>query len=489
MTTFAGLPHSSSRPSPGRLRVERSLRRLGTALAVLASAAAASPGATSAGVEGPPHLVVFVADDLGWNAVGYHGGRVSTPTIDALASSGVRLERFYAQPLCTPARAALLTGRYPLRLGLQYGVLRPWTEAALDLEERLLSQVLADAGYETALVGKWHLGHSTPAHLPTARGFEHQYGPYTGWVDYRMHDREGVFDWNRDDQPLNERGHATELIADECVRLIRARDPERPLFLYVPFTAPHGPLQADDAWLERYAAIEDESFRAYAALVSQMDAAIGRVLAALDEEGLRADTLVLFLSDNGGQKEAGPEANLPLRGHKGMLYEGGVRVPAVASWPGTLPGDTTVDGLVHLVDLLPTLARVADASLEGTRPLDGLDLWETLRGEVPSPREELLVNTNQAAGALISGRWKLHHTHRRDGQDVLELYDLQADPAEEHDVAEQHPQVVARLRARLDALAAEAVPERVTRKDEKPPRGYVYPRRWGHPDKQRRRGR
>jgi arylsulfatase A-like enzyme len=435
-----------------------------------------------------PHVVVFLADDLGWNGVGYHGGRVRTPVLDALATGGARLEAFYTQPLCTPARAALLTGRYPIRMGLQFGVMRPWDEGGLPLEERLLPEVLRDAGYETALVGKWHLGHARPEYLPTRRGFEHQYGCFTGWVDYVDHDREGVFDWNRDDEPVNERGHVTDLLARECERLIRERDGERPLFLYVPFTAPHGPFKLPQGFRKGYEDVQDEDLRDYYRMITHLDDAIGRVLAVLDEEGLREDTLVVFASDNGGQKEVGPPANRPLRGQKGTVYEGGVRVPAIVSWPGRVEPGLVIEEPLHVVDLFPTLAGLAGASLEETLPLDGRDVWPVLAEGATGVREDLLINSNHAVGAVRAGRWKLVSWRKQGIANRRQLFDLAADPAEEEDLSRQHPGEVARLEAILARYDRGSLPELEARDSSKPPKDFEFPWRWGHEKRKRAKG-
>jgi arylsulfatase A-like enzyme len=252
----------------------KSCSRLIAALFALLCGAACGSGSK-------PNIVFILADDLGWNAVGYHGSQIETPNIDRLAAAGAKLEAFYALPMCTPSRAALLTGRYPIRYGLQSGIIRPSATYGLPLEERTLAQALSAAGYETAIVGKWHLGHYERAYLPTQRGFDHQYGPYNGWIDYFTHERDGGFDWHRDDRVSRDPGYATVLLGDEAVRLIEAHDFAKPLFLYLPFTAPHSPLQAPPEALARRAQIENEDLRTYAAMVYAMDEQIGRVVAAI----------------------------------------------------------------------------------------------------------------------------------------------------------------------------------------------------------------
>jgi arylsulfatase A-like enzyme len=282
-----------------------------------------------------PHIVFFLADDLGWKDVGYHGSEIKTPNLDRLSAAGVRLEQFYVQPVCSPTRAALLTGRYPMRYGLQVGVVRPWAQYGLPLAERTLAEALRSAGYRTAIAGKWHLGHFQPAYLPTRRGFDHQYGHYNGALDYWTHVRDGGLDWHRDDKALREEGYTTQLLAKEAVRLITAHDEAKPLFLYLPFNAPHAPLQAPEEYLDRCKEIKNKQRRTYAAMVSCLDDAIGTVTAALQKKGMAKNTLLIFSSDNGGPIKQGA-TNGPLRAGKGTLYEGGVRVAAWAAWPGKL---------------------------------------------------------------------------------------------------------------------------------------------------------
>jgi len=209
--------------------------------------------ALALGADAPrPNIVFLLADDLGWADVGFHGGEISTPQLDKLARAGARLEQFYVQPVCSPTRAALMTGRYPMRYGLQVGVVRPWAQYGLPLEERTLPQALKEAGYTTAICGKWHLGHFRREYLPTQRGFVHQYGHYNGALDYFTHIRDGGFDWHRNDQACHDEGYATHLLAREAVRIIREQPAGKPLFLYVPFNAVHSPHQVPENYLNPY---------------------------------------------------------------------------------------------------------------------------------------------------------------------------------------------------------------------------------------------
>lgn len=432
-----------------------------------------------------PNIVFFLADDLGFKDVGYHGGSIRTPNIDKLAAKGTRLDQFYVQPVCSPTRSSLMTGRYPMRYGLQVGVVRPWAQHGLPLGERTLAQALKEAGYTTAICGKWHLGHLDHRYLPTSRGFDHQYGHYNGALDYFTHIRDKGLDWNRDDKPLHEKGYTTDLIADESVRLIERHDVSRPLFLYVPFNAPHSPLQAPKSYLDMYKHIEDRMRRAFAAMVTCMDDAIGRIVSALDKRGMGRNTLIFFCSDNGGA--GGVADNGLLRGGKGQLYEGGIRVPAIAAWPGVLRAGALVGGPLHIIDMYPTLLNLAGASLEQGLPLDGKDAWSTIARGRPSPHEEILLNVTPYNGAIRRGDWKLIHngglganyTGPKPSQDKYELFNLAQDPYEKNDLSEKNPQKLRELKRRLELYATQAAQADIP--PNRMPSDFKAPR-WGHAD-------
>jgi arylsulfatase A-like enzyme len=436
-----------------------------------------------------PNIVIFVIDDLGYADVGFNGGReIQTPNIDALAAEGTVLAAHYVQPVCSPTRAALMTGRYATHTGV-YTIVRPNARWGLPLDERTLADALRQAGYSTAIAGKWHLGEFEARYRPTARGFDHQYGHYFGAIDYFTHLRDGQEDWYRDDKPLSETGYSTELIAGEAVRLIeqqRTADEKKPLFLYVPFNGVHAPLQVPEKYLQPYAALKGNR-RTYAGMLAAVDAAIGSITAALRDAGLLQNTLILFTADNGGPSPGVVTSNGNLRAGKGTLYEGGVRSCAFVRWPGQIPAGTRTEQPIHIIDWYPTLVRVAGGSLEQPKPLDGKDLAPLLCEGKPSPHESLLLVQSPQRAAIRAGDWKLLQfraaatsdetdqksargakTGRKNAKTTqkksvnpesgLELYNLREDPGEQKNLAAAQPEIVARLRTQLEQLMKNAVP-------------------------------
>lgn len=413
-----------------------------------------------------PNIVYIVADDLGWKDLGFHGARdIKTPIIDGLAAQGARMEHFYVQPMCTPTRAALLTGRYPFRYGLQTIVIPSKGTYGLATDEYLLPQVLKDAGYDTAMVGKWHLGHADRKYWPRQRGFDYHYGAVLGEIDYFTHSAHDVMDWQRDNKPVQEEGYATQLLGADAVKVIQTHDTAKPLFLYLAFTAPHAPYQAPAEYVARFQSIEDETRRIYAGMIACMDDEIGKVVSALDAKGMRGNTLIVWHSDNGGTRDARmtgeskvskvPCDNSPLKGGKGQLYEGGTRVPAFANWPGHIQAGGVVDVDIHVTDMLPTLAGIAGAKTDKCKPLDGVDAWPTITEQKPSPRKEVVYNVEPFRAAVSQGDWKL--IWRVLLPSAVELYDLSADPNETTNLAASNPEKVRVLQERIEQLAKEQV--------------------------------
>ncbi|HKM74641.1 MAG TPA: arylsulfatase [Stellaceae bacterium] len=450
------------------------------ALFHLALAAAFCFAAVSAAkaADPKPNIVFIMADDLGNADLGYRGGEMKTPNIDKLAKEGVRLESFYGEPVCTPSRAALMTGRYPMRYGLQTLVIFPSHTFGLATDERTLPQALKEAGYRTYMVGKWHLGHADKKYWPQNRSFDYFYGNVVGEVDYFTRERGGIVDWQRNGKFLKEKGYYTTLIADDAVKLIDQQDGKTPFFLYFASLAPHAPYQVPQKYKDLYPGIRDKNRQAYAGMISALDEDVGRIVAALEKKKLLDNTIILFASDNGGatsalfatgarsaeeRKESGgvglgekpPASNAPFRGGKGSLYEGGVRVPAFVSWPGHLQPRVINDAL-HMVDVMPTLLALAGGKGSPDHPMDGRDMWPTLAQGKPSPNEDVLINVEAFRGAVRKGDWKLVKIALLPGK--TELFDLARDPGETTNVAEQNPEIVRDLEGRLLAYAKEQKP-------------------------------
>lgn len=414
-----------------------------------------------------PNIVHIVADDLGWKDVGFNGATdIKTPNLDSLAVGGATFSQFYVQPMCTPTRACLMTGRYPFRYGLQTAVIPGPASYGLNTNEYLLPQVLKDAGYNTAIIGKWHLGHADKKFWPKQRGFDYQYGAMIGELDYYTHSDAGVLDWFRNNEPVKEEGYTTTLIGNDAVKYIESQDGKTPFYLYLTFNAPHTPYQAPQENIDKYSHIEEPTRRTYAGMVDCLDENIGRVIAALDAKGLRENTLIIFHSDNGGVRNAmfaGQMADLSktvlpcdngaYRDGKGTLFEGGCRVAALANWPGHIKAGT-VDGLIHAADMLPTFAALAGASTEKCLPLDGFNVWDVMAGNEASPRSEIVYNVEPFRGAVRQGDWKL--IWRTMLPSSWDLYNIVEDPYEKNNVAASNPDKVTELKARLEALSKEA---------------------------------
>jgi arylsulfatase A-like enzyme len=415
-----------------------------------------------------PNLVYFLVDDLGYADCGFNGGKdIRTPNIDKLAKAGAVLESFYVQPVCSPTRAALLTGRYATHTGV-YTIVRPGAPWGLPLAERTLPQALREAGYLTAICGKWHLGEFQPEYTPTHRGFDRQYGHMFGALDYFTHLRDGKPDWYRDDKPIVEEGYTTQLLAKEACRIIREKPADQPLFLYVPFNGIHAPHQVPASYEEPYAALPKPR-RTIAGMLAAVDEAIGQITAALDEKGLRSNTLILFSSDNGGPGPGRATMNTPLRAGKGTIYEGGIRACAFASWPGRIPAGSTVKEPLHAVDWYPTLLKLAGAPPAQKLPVDGLDIWPVLTQGAKSPHDALLLHSTVPGRAAVRmGDWKLLlNASEQDAEEItddaspatgtVELYNLAQDLAEQDNLAAAQPAKVKELRARLNEFLKDAV--------------------------------
>ncbi|MCB1228532.1 MAG: sulfatase-like hydrolase/transferase [Verrucomicrobiales bacterium] len=411
----------------------------------------------------------MLSDDMGWSDLSCYGGETPTPHIDGLAREGVRFTEFYSSaPECSPTRTALMTGRYPQRAGgLECAIgtgnvgryddairLREQHQLGLPPAENTLVRGLKSVGYSCVVSGKWHLGYEA-AFLPLKHGFDRAFGPNAGGVDYFFHTEwDGVPRLLEEDRPVTREGYMTDLITDYAVRAIEeARDGA--LFLYVPFTAPHTPVQgpADRTPQPILKATWDEGTpEQYAAMLRSLDDAVGRILAALDARGWSEEALVIFMSDNGATPLGGSG---PWRGSKSTLYEGGIHVPCVARWPGHLPAGAVSAQVALTMDFTRSILRVAGAEPE--RELDGIDILQ--RVEQGAEPESRTVFWRYRRGettwrAVRDGDWKMVQLQDGD-QFTTEVFDLKTDPSEEHDVKEMDPGITRRLGQRLDVWQRE----------------------------------
>jgi arylsulfatase A-like enzyme len=413
-----------------------------------------------------PNIIFLLIDDLGYADCGFNGGKdILTPNIDKLAKEGSILKNHYVQPVCSPTRSALLTGRYPTKTGI-YTIITPGAPWGLPLNERTLANALKEAGYSTAITGKWHLGEFEKAYQPNARGFDYQYGHFFGSIDYYTHERNNQMDWYRNGTPLKEEGYSTHLVAKEACSVIEKHAPSKPLFLYVPFNGVHSPFQAPDQYTAAYPNLEGNR-KKLAGMLAAVDEAVAQIVASLKKTGMLENTLIIFSSDNGGPP---PGNNTPLREFKGTIYEGGTRAAAFAHWPGHVPAGKTIEGAMHIIDWYPTLIGLAGGSLRQALPVDGKDVWPMITNAEKSPHKAILsVSTRGISQAAIRmGDWKLivaGGVEAADGTqqkqpkkyEPVSLFNLLEDPGESRNLASTYPDKVAELRKELSLLLKDAV--------------------------------
>lgn len=421
-----------------------------------------------------PNIVIFYADDLGYNDLDCYGAdELVTPNIDALAAAGTRFTQWYCNsPVCSPSRASLLTGRYPQRTGVPGNVPAGMNSDGLNPEEITLAEMTKSVGYATGHMGKWHQGTSEGSR-PNDQGFDETYGFLSGCVDYYSH----MFYWNQNfprvpyhdlwynNERVWENGtYMTDIITREARRFVREHASDE-FFLFVPYSTPHYPMHAPKKYFDLVDHIEDEHRKVQAAMVASLDESIGDILTEIREQGLENDTLVFFISDNGPSAERrnlmddsrtiyhGASA-APYRGFKGSMLEGGIRVPAIARWPGIVPAGAVSEEWLVTMDLFPTLATLLHAPLPEDLQMDGLNVWATLSMNVPSPHRQVCWGLGKQR-AIRQGSWKLI-LDTNGGIDLPEeppvlLYNLADDPYEKNNLAETIPDRVASMKEALQA--------------------------------------
>ena len=400
-----------------------------------------------------PNVLIILVDDLGYADVGFQGCKdIPTPNIDHLAKNGMVCTNGYVtHPFCSPTRAGLLTGRYQQRFGHEFNpVYDPLDKnEGLPLGEKLLPQFMKDSGYKTGWVGKWHLG-SSPAHIPSQRGFDDTFGFIGGghrYQDWVPNERQYTLPIMKNDKAVDVKNHVTTALAEQAAAFVQAQV-DKPWFLYLAFNAPHTPHEPTAQKLEQFAKIQNLQRRKLASQISLLDDAIGVVMDRLHSSKQSESTLVFFLSDNGGPTQSGA-INTPLRGAKGTVYEGGIRVPFVISWPGKIPNGTRYDMPVISLDIFATALAVAGTAIPTDKVYDGVNLIPYLKGEKKeSPHQQLFWRHGAGQNhAMREGNWKIVRAKNK----PAELYDLGNDIAESKDLANEKPEVAKRMNAVLDA--------------------------------------
>lgn len=432
-----------------------------------------------------PNILIIIADDLGWNDVGYHGSDIRTPGIDKLAEEGIQLSRFYTCPVCSPTRAGIMTGKYPNRFGMRYGVCSPRTINGLPPEEKTIAEYLEENGYiNRAAFGKWHLGHSSSKYHPLNQGFTYFYGHYNGAIDYFTHKRDAELDWHRNFASVFEEGYSTDLVGSDVIRFISEKSGEGPFFAYVAFNAPHSPMQAKEQDLLEYGydpKKETEDYavggmagnerekeiygmqgrgnnlrQTFSGMVTDLDRQIGNILDYLKENNLYDNTIVWFLSDNGGVNVFGGD-NTPLRGQKHTEWEGGVRTVSIVK-PDFNFQTKQIDQVVSYIDIFPTITAMINGADVGIS-FDGSDVSTAFKGKKLKKRYLFLGNN-----ALVSDEWKLVQE---------QLFKIDSDYTESKNVVDKYPEKYELLKEVVEEFKKIEQGEYIRQ-----PEGWLPPKNW-----------
>jgi arylsulfatase A-like enzyme len=427
------------------------LARYLTVLVALALASCSTSGQISdaTGADGQkPNIIFIMVDDMGWGDVGYHGSEIATPNIDKLAKSGLIIDRAYSFPICSPTRAALMTGRNPL----QYGIDGPLeNDAMLPLQLKVLPEYLRDGGYKTWMVGKWHLGMASVDAMPQSRGFDSFYGHLGGFIDYYTHVYLGGLDWQRDGKSLREKGYSTDLLTREAIKLLSGQSDDKPFFMYLSYNAPHTPLQYPPETDGTYGNIKNSDRRVYAQMLTYLDTSIGSILDKLKERNLAENTIIIFMSDNGGLLTAGA-SNGKLRAGKGSAFEGGVRVPAIISWPGKIKPATMTKTPMFVQDWLPTLLEATNINHD-SHGFDGMSNWSAIFRNQPKPRAEPVILGTVRSKAVYQWPYKLVREADAGSATAQDrLFNISIDPEEKNDISGSNSDMTRKLAARIDAM-------------------------------------
>ena len=457
-----------------------------------------------------PNVIIILVDDLGWADISLRGAPFKTPNIDSLFLEGASLNRFYTTPICSPTRAALMTGRDPLKLGVAYSVIMPWMNNGIHPDEHFMPESFKMNGYQTAMFGKWHLGHSQDIFHPNQRGFDDFYGHLHTEVGYfPPFSNQGGIDFQKNGVTIDDQGYSTFLLAREASNWINSRDKEKPFFMYIPFLAPHTPLEAPEKLIEKYKTLEDTrkptrnltADRArersktlapsarplYAAVVDALDQAIGEILLSIEEAGIEEETIILFSSDNGGATYGGGGAdNFPLRGGKGDTFEGSIRVVAALKWKGKIQAGSSLDQIMTVMDVFPTLSSASGISMKNKKIIDGRDMWPAIVNQenIPLKKDIFFVseipNYGQFHTTVFNDKWKLVQSISSSLLEIKienKLFNIANDPYEYHDLSSQNPSIVKEMAEKIRNWRA-LHPIAGTRTLLVPPPGWRAPKDW-----------
>jgi arylsulfatase A-like enzyme len=393
-----------------------------------------------------PNVLFILVDDLGFGDVGYNGSEIATPNLDQMALDGMLLDRNYVYPVCSPTRAALLSGQNPLHMGITGPI---DDNASLPPDLKIMPGYFKDLGYQTHMIGKWHLGLSETSAWPTTKGFDSYYGFLGGWIDFYTHVFAGGLDWQRDGVSVREEGHATDLMTEEAIRIIEQRTGQ-PFFMWLSYNAPHSPLQHPPVYseLNDYPEISDRSV--YAEMVTHVDDGIGRVLDSLKEQGILEETLVIFSSDNGGAPGFGA-SNGDLRGGKRLSLEGGMRVPGLILWAGTIDSGSVLEQAIAVHDWLPTLLEAVGGDPEAVIDPYGQSMWAAIADGVEVERDTIVMGAVGNLG-VYEWPWKLVAVESAESGQSYSLFNVVDDPTEQRDLAAGNPEMLARLIAEIEAM-------------------------------------
>ena len=394
-----------------------------------------------------PNVVFILLDDMGFGDVGYNGSEIATPVLDQMAADGVRLDRNYVYPICSPTRAALLTGQNPL----YHGVDAPMAvDKSLPLGLKLMPEYFKELGYQTFIAGKWHLGMANTDFWPISRGFDSHYGFLGGWTDFYTHVGAGGLDWQRQGKSLREEGHTTDLLTAEALRVIESRQEDKPFFLYMAYNAPHTPLQTVPTISGLNEAAEAGDRYAYAEMVTHADAGIGAIIEALEAEGILEETIIVFSSDNGGSLVHGA-SNGSLNGGKGNTYEGGIRVPGIVWWPGHVEGGRVMEQSIIVYDWLPSLLDAVGGDASVVDDAHGQSMWAAITGNEPSESQVMVFGARDHR-AVIDWPWKLVRLENGGVREEAQLFNIVDDPNEQNDLATENLEKMSELLAVLTAM-------------------------------------